>query len=141
MGSMRDAVSEKVDNIRLHHHGLKTHRLGFLIRPCTLAAGWIITIVGLIAIPLPGPGWLTVFVGIGVLSLELHWAKRLLNWGVRFYERFFAWYHIQSKKVRYGLVAATCACAWIAVIGVLFISWKVGAIPALNPVIEAVLNV
>ena len=43
--------------------------------------GALITVAGLLMVPLPGPGWLVVFIGIGVLASEVHWAPRLLDFG------------------------------------------------------------
>ena len=43
--------------------------------------GTIVTVAGLVAVPAPGPGWLIVFVGIGILASEFEWAQRLLDWG------------------------------------------------------------
>lgn len=43
--------------------------------------GVIVTIVGLVTVPAPGPGWLIVFVGIGILASEFEWAQRLLAYG------------------------------------------------------------
>lgn len=40
------------------------------------AIGVPIIIVGIILIPLPGPGLLIVFAGLFVLSLEFEWAER-----------------------------------------------------------------
>lgn len=34
--------------------------------------------LGLVLIPLPGPGWLTVILGLTILSWEFIWAKRML---------------------------------------------------------------
>ncbi|WBT09233.1 TIGR02611 family protein [Corynebacterium sp. SCR221107] len=140
MATMRDSVAEKVDKISAHHESLKSRRFGFLVRPLTLAIGWLVVTIGLVTIPFPGPGWLTVFVGVGVLSLEVHWAHRLLGWGVHKYEAFFAWYRKQSRANRYSIITATCAVAWVAVGGATFVAWKMGAIPALDPVIEAMVS-
>ena len=43
-------------------------------------AGGLVLVAGLIMIPFPGPGWLVVFLGIGVWATEFTWAKRLLRW-------------------------------------------------------------
>ena len=43
--------------------------------------GTIVTVAGLVAVPAPGPGWLIVFVGIGILASEFEWAQRVLDWG------------------------------------------------------------
>ncbi len=59
------------------------------------ALGVLIVVVGLILVPLPGPGWLIVFIGLTVLGTEYHWARRLLGWLrrvlARFWERWRAW--------------------------------------------------
>lgn len=57
--------------------------------------GVLVVIVGLILVPLPGPGWLIVFIGLTILGTEYHWARRLLGWLrkvlARFWERWNAW--------------------------------------------------
>ena len=57
--------------------------------------GATIVVVGLILVPLPGPGWLIVFVGLTLLGSEYHWARRLLGWLramlTRFWERWNTW--------------------------------------------------
>jgi len=34
---------------------------------------------GLALVPLPGPGWAIVFVGLGMLALEFKWAENLME--------------------------------------------------------------
>lgn len=41
--------------------------------------GFLVILVGLVLIPLPGPGWLIVFAGLAILAREYVWAERLLN--------------------------------------------------------------
>lgn len=41
--------------------------------------GGLITLAGVAMIPLPGPGWLVVVLGLWVLSKEYEWADRLLD--------------------------------------------------------------
>jgi len=38
-------------------------------------------------LPLPGPGWAVIFVGLAILSTEFHWARRLTQRMRRVYER------------------------------------------------------
>ncbi len=40
--------------------------------------GWLLVLVGAVALVLPGPGLLTLTAGLVVLSLRYSWAKRLL---------------------------------------------------------------
>jgi uncharacterized protein (TIGR02611 family) len=42
--------------------------------------GVAIIVVGIILLPLPGPGWVVIFAGLGVLATEYEWAARLLRW-------------------------------------------------------------
>ncbi|GAA1473731.1 TIGR02611 family protein [Corynebacterium felinum] len=139
MSSMREAVAAKVEAITRQHELMKTKRYGFLVRPTVLCIGWLVVVFGLITIPFPGPGWLTVFIGVGILSLELHWASRLLAWGVKTYDRFHTWYRGRSRAVRYGLVTASCAVVWVVVGTTVFAAWKLGAFPALDPVMHAMM--
>ena len=57
--------------------------------------GTLVAIIGLILVPLPGPGWLIVFIGLTILGTEFHWARRLLGWLrrilARFWERWNLW--------------------------------------------------
>jgi uncharacterized protein (TIGR02611 family) len=43
-------------------------------------AGFAVLILGIILIPLPGPGWAIVFAGLAILATEYVWAQRLLNY-------------------------------------------------------------
>jgi uncharacterized protein (TIGR02611 family) len=40
--------------------------------------GGLITLIGVVALIGPGPGWLILFVGLGVLASEFAWADRAL---------------------------------------------------------------
>lgn len=52
-------------------------------RVAVTIAGAVVVIVGLILVPLPGPGWLIVFGGLAILATEYVWAQRLLNYSKR----------------------------------------------------------
>lgn len=64
--------------------------------------GGVMVLVGLIMVPLPGPGWLVVFLGLTVLGSEYHWARRVLGWLrrtlARFWERWRAWRAARSAR-------------------------------------------
>lgn len=47
-------------------------------RWCTLALGWGVVGLGMVLIPLPGPGLVVILCGVGVLSLESARARWLL---------------------------------------------------------------
>lgn len=50
-----------------------------LIRIPRIILGFLVVIVGIIALPLPGPGWLIIVAGLGILSLDFVWAARLIK--------------------------------------------------------------
>jgi uncharacterized protein (TIGR02611 family) len=49
--------------------------------------GWALVVVGIILIPLPGPGWLVVGIGLLVLGREVRWARGALIRLERFMRR------------------------------------------------------
>lgn len=42
--------------------------------------GGAVIIAGIAMLVLPGPGWLTIFLGLGILGTEFRWARRILQW-------------------------------------------------------------
>ncbi|MER7408489.1 TIGR02611 family protein [Streptomyces sp. NPDC000070] len=45
--------------------------------------GLAIVVVGVIMLPLPGPGWLVIFAGMGIWATEFIWAQLVLRWTKR----------------------------------------------------------
>ena len=41
--------------------------------------GFTLLALGLVMLLTPGPGWLVIFLGLGVLAAEFVWARRLLE--------------------------------------------------------------
>jgi tellurite resistance protein TerC len=41
--------------------------------------GFTVLILGIAMILTPGPGWLTILLGLGILAAEFVWARRLLD--------------------------------------------------------------
>ncbi|HEY2042862.1 MAG TPA: TIGR02611 family protein [Jatrophihabitans sp.] len=62
--------------------------------------GAAIVVVGLLLIPLPGPGWAIVFLGVAVWATEYRWARRLLYRGRQMVRRWTDWAKRQSILVR-----------------------------------------
>jgi len=44
--------------------------------------GFTITLLGVVMLVTPGPGWLMILLGLGVLSVEFVWARRLLKFTI-----------------------------------------------------------
>lgn len=66
----------------------------------TAIVGGLVVIVGIIAIPYPGPGWLIVFAGLAILATEFDWAQRLLDWARGYYDAWVEWLKRQDWPVR-----------------------------------------
>lgn len=60
--------------------------------------GGIIAVGGLMLVPLPGPGWLIVFLGLAILGTEFAWAKRLAVFTKRQLARFWAWWKARREE-------------------------------------------
>lgn len=75
--------------------------------------GGIVLGAGIVMIPYPGPGWLTVFAGLGILSTEYDWAKRLLNYAKSKYDAWEKWLGAQNRLVQgfFWLLTATVVVA------------------------------
>ena len=72
---------------------VSTHRrLNIAYRTTVGILGGGLAILGLLLVPLPGPGWLVVFLGLAVLGTEFHWANRIANSLKRMLDRFWAWW-------------------------------------------------
>ena len=41
--------------------------------------GGLVTLIGVVALVAPGPGWLIIFTGLGILGSEFAWAARVLT--------------------------------------------------------------
>lgn len=70
-------------------------------------SGGIVTIIGIIAIPYPGPGWLIVFAGLAILATEFDWARRLLDKAKGKYDEWQAWLKRQPMALRLAVFAFT----------------------------------
>ncbi|MCD1285034.1 TIGR02611 family protein [Brevibacterium sp. CCUG 69071] len=76
--------------------------------------GTLIVLIGLVLVPLPGPGWLIVIIGLFVISSEFNWARRILHFVRVNVERWTHWIMAQPIWVRWTVAALTAA--FVAVI-------------------------
>ena len=44
-----------------------------------IIAGFTLLLVGVVMLITPGPGWLAIFFGLGLLAAEFVWARRLMD--------------------------------------------------------------
>jgi uncharacterized protein (TIGR02611 family) len=80
----------------------------------------VVTIAGgVVLLPLPGPGWLIIFAGLGLLSTEYEWARRLLRFVRAKVTEWTRWWGRQGRFVQVlvgllgiALLAALVGGAW-----------------------------
>jgi uncharacterized protein (TIGR02611 family) len=79
---------------RTHHHGKRARAAArrrrstdLTWRAVVFVIGVVLVVGGVILLPLPGPGWLVIFLGLGVLATEFAWASNLLDRLKDYYER------------------------------------------------------
>lgn len=51
-----------------------------MVRLATIAVGSVVLLGGLVMMVLPGPGVLGILAGLGLLSRELPWAERIMEY-------------------------------------------------------------
>lgn len=61
-------------------------------RLARMVAGFLLLLAGLAMLVLPGPGWITVALGLALLAPDFPWARRLLD-------RLKATAHAARKRV------------------------------------------
>ena len=127
-----DARSEHspLDRLRAWRERIRSRRsTRHVYRAVIAVLGGSIVVGGLLLVPLPGPGWLIVFVGLAVLASEFAWAHALLEFGKRTLTAWTDWLKRQNWAVRalVGLATFAFVCA------VLYVVLRVGGVPGWVP--------
>jgi uncharacterized protein (TIGR02611 family) len=107
---------------------LRSTRAGRLaVKITVIALGAAVIIVGIILLPLPGPGWLIIFAGIAIWSIEFGWAARLQVFARRTVFRWTSWYAQQGWPLRILVGLVTLAL----VAGIVVVSWRISFGPGI----------
>lgn len=85
------------------------HKYGHVLRYVTITVGFLVTALGVVAIPYPGPGWAIVFFGLLILSQEFEWAERLRMKIMGLLNAFYRRYIDGNRLAQAALAVATCA--------------------------------
>ena len=120
---LRVALHERRERIRADTHKNRVYRA------VVGAAGTAVVLLGLALVPLPGPGWLVVFLGLAVLGSEFSSARRLNAFARRHVHRWGQWLAARSLAVRGALATGTAAVVAGAVWG--YLAWQ--GVPAWTP--------
>jgi uncharacterized protein (TIGR02611 family) len=106
----RGRIDRTLENFRR----TRTGRLAVKIVITVLGA--VVVGLGLVLVPLPGPGWLIVFAGLAIWSLEFHWAASLNRYVRSRVSAWTKWYGQQGWALRIVLGFVLLALL-VAVIG------------------------
>ncbi|MEV6595752.1 TIGR02611 family protein [Actinoplanes sp. NPDC051346] len=96
-------VLDRIRSNRTSHLALKVG-IGIL--------GAVVVAVGIALIPLPGPGWAIVILGLAIWAVEFVWARHLLQFTKKHVQGWTHWVMRQSLPLR----------ALIGLLGFVFIS-------------------
>ena len=103
----------RLDRIRANPTG----RVALKVTIGTLGA--LVVAVGVVLIPLPGPGWALVILGLAILAVEFVWARHLLHFTRRHVQSWTRWVTRQSLPLRLAIGAVGMvfvgAIVWLSV--------------------------
>ena len=100
-----------------------------IYRLCVGVAGLIVVIVGIILLPFPGPGWVVIFIGLGVWASEFEWAQNLLHWVRRKVQAWWDW--IEAKGWWAKLLAGLAT--FLLVMAIFWAMFAISGIPGWMP--------
>lgn len=106
--SMNDKMVGVMSQFDQHHESMSAKRYGAIYSWALALIGFIVLLAGAIMIPFPGPGWLLVFTGVGILAIRYNAARSLLFSGAKTYDSFYAWANDKGIVVKSLLFAITC---------------------------------
>lgn len=109
--------------IRANPHSRRLYRIA------VGALGLVIVLGGLALVPLPGPGWVIVFVGVGVWASEFEWARRLRHWGHGVLRAWTDWMRTQPWWVNVLVGLATL----VVVLALFYLLFLISGVPGLIP--------
>jgi uncharacterized protein (TIGR02611 family) len=99
---------------------IRSTRTGRLVLKSVVGVvGVAVIAVGIVLLPLPGPGWLIIFAGLGIMASEFEWANRLLNYARRQVSAWTRWASTQSRPVQ----ALIGLAGLIVLAGALLLAW------------------
>lgn len=116
-------VADRPGRLRRLHRRVRTQPgLSHAYRVVVGVLGGAIVLVGLALLPLPGPGWLVIFLGLGLLATEFVWAQRLLQYARARVRSWTGWVERQSTAVRALLASAVLLVLAAAAGG--YVAWR-----------------
>lgn len=126
-GLLRDATDEDDWAWRRRIRANPTTRP--IYRGVVFVAGLVLVLGGLVLVPLPGPGWLIVILGIAIWASEFEPAARLLDVVKGKVRAWDAWLKAQARWVQVLVAVGTV----LFVTAVVWLVLRVMGVPGLVP--------
>jgi uncharacterized protein (TIGR02611 family) len=96
-----------MDRVRLTLQVMRANPTGAIALKILVAVvGGLVVAVGIVLIPLPGPGWAIVILGLIIWAIEFVWARHLLQFTRNKLRIWTSWIGRQSWPVRLLIGAA-----------------------------------
>src|SRR3954452_18910648 len=100
-----------MDHVRVVRERIRSRRTSRAVYRFVVALlGVVITLGGLLLVPLPGPGWLVVLAGLALLAPEFDPARRLREFARRRLRAWTGWLGRQGATVRAAVALGTATC-------------------------------
>jgi uncharacterized protein (TIGR02611 family) len=123
------SLRERVADARWRRRVAARRSTNHVYRLAVGVVGGLVLAFGVVTIPLPGPGWLTVIAGLFILASEFTWAERLLEYTKQRVARWTDWIGVQPVWVRALVGLATAAFVY----GVLVVMLHLLGVPGWMP--------
>ena len=109
----------------------------FAYRVAVGVVGLTVLLVGIVAIPYPGPGWAILFLGLAILATEFYWAHRTLTFTRDRYDSVMGWFGNQGRWVQAlgAVLTATVVVATLWLLGA--VDWSAGLFGLEHPLLRS----
>jgi uncharacterized protein (TIGR02611 family) len=81
--------------------------------------GLLVVLLGAVLLVVPGPGWVTIFLGLGIWATEFQWARSLLRFARRQVSTWTAWLGRQPRWISIGVggigLVIVAVVVWVVV--------------------------
>lgn len=92
---------------RYHRRRESAYRVSSFTGYANAVGGLVVVLLGIVFIPVPGPGWVVLFLGLGLLSGDYLPLARVLDraeFRVRTYTRLIRWQLKEKRLFAWGLL-------------------------------------
>lgn len=109
----------------------------FAYRVAVGVVGLTVLLIGIVAIPYPGPGWAILFLGLAILATEFYWARRTLTFTRGRYDNSMAWFRRQGRWVQAlgAVFTALVVVTSLWLVGA--VDWSAGLLGLDHPALES----